>query len=54
MNCHEMKQDQVYSCRTCGLEIQVKTECCDSGKSHEDCGCECVFSCCEEPLQLKQ
>lgn len=57
-NCHEMKQDSVYVCRTCGLELRVVAECRDAGTPAEDCGChdgrpECRFMCCGAELVKK-
>ena len=53
--CHEMKLDEVYVCKACGLELKVVKECQDVGKPADDCGCEehCGFSCCGEEMKLK-
>jgi len=53
--CHDMKKDEIYVCKKCGLELKVVHECEDKSK---DCGCHptsepCTFSCCGEALQRK-
>ena len=39
MNCHDMKTGNNYECKTCGLKIQVVSECncesCDSCAADE-------------------
>ena len=55
VHCHDMKIDQVYYCEECGLELKVVHECKDCGKEADQCGCgDCVFTCCDKPLKLKQ
>ncbi|NLT37501.1 MAG: hypothetical protein GXX95_05025 [Methanomassiliicoccus sp.] len=53
-SCHEMKMDQVYVCKDCGLELQVVKECKECGA--ESCGCvqSCSFECCGSPMALRE
>jgi len=53
--CHDMKLDEVYVCKRCGLELKVVKECEDTDA---DCGCHpsaspCTFSCCGDQLVRK-
>jgi hypothetical protein len=53
--CHDMKQDEIYACKTCGLELKVVRECEDKSA---DCGCHpavepCTFSCCGGALERR-
>jgi len=55
ITCHDMKLDEVYVCKSCGLELKVVHECDDSAP---DCGCHpnatpCTFSCCGTALERK-
>jgi hypothetical protein len=55
VTCHDMKMDEVYVCKSCGLELKVMHECEDSAA---DCGCHpnatpCTFSCCGTALERK-
>ncbi|MBD3236236.1 MAG: hypothetical protein GF330_06010 [Candidatus Eisenbacteria bacterium] len=58
-NCHEMRQDEVYVCPDCGLELKVVKECRDAGKPASECGCHddnqnaCTMSCCGKELVKK-
>ena len=57
-SCHEMKVNEIYVCKSCGLELKVVRCCRDFGKSSDDCGCDhhdhrCELSCCDEPLVKK-
>ena len=53
-HCHEMKEGQVYTCETCGLELKVVKECTECGTDANTCDCgECSFMCCDKPLKLK-
>ena len=51
--CHEMKEDQVYFCEDCGLELKVVKECKECGTPEECSSEECTFVCCNKPLKLK-
>ena len=59
VTCHDMKEGQIYTCKECGLELKVLSECKEC--QEESCGCQdpdekehdCGFSCCGEPLVLK-
>ncbi|MFZ7113064.1 MAG: hypothetical protein ACOWYE_15380 [Desulfatiglandales bacterium] len=58
-SCHDMKKGEIYTCKDCGIELQVIKECRDVGKPAEDCGCHpsaapCTFSCCGEELVKKE
>jgi len=54
-NCHEMRLDEVYACKDCGIELKVVKECKDCGEPAETCECEpCTFTCCGEPLTKKE
>jgi radical SAM superfamily enzyme with C-terminal helix-hairpin-helix motif len=44
-----MTAGQVYVCESCGLEIEVKRACGDTGA----CSCTEPVSCCGKPLTLK-
>ena len=55
--CHDMKEGQIYWCKTCGLELKVVKGCesCCSGTEEGACSDEnCTFTCCGEALQLKE
>ena len=45
--CSNMKEGEVYTCESCGLEIQVLKEC-------TECCCSTEFICCEKPMTLKK
>ncbi len=55
--CLEMKKGDIYSCDTCGLEMQVTKVC--EGEGEQSCGMhgeekdECTFICCGEELKKK-
>ena len=58
VNCHDMKNGDIYVCEDCGLELQVVHECKEAGTSAADCACHasaepCTFSCCGKPLIKK-
>ncbi|MDZ7700483.1 MAG: hypothetical protein U5R49_27340 [Deltaproteobacteria bacterium] len=58
VNCHDMKNGDIYVCEDCGLELQVVHECKEAGTSVADCACHesadpCTFSCCGKPLIKK-
>ncbi len=55
-NCAEMKMDQVYACKECGIELKVVQECKECETTSPSCGCQepCSFECCGEPMVLKQ
>ncbi len=58
-SCNEMKMDQVYVCKDCGLELQVVKECKECGTepaSSSSCGCveACSFECCGAPMTLRE
>jgi hypothetical protein len=53
-DCHDMKVGQIYTCPDCGLELKVVKEC---KCTDESCGCGdggCGFSCCGDPMKLKE
>jgi hypothetical protein len=57
-NCHEMKQNEIYTCAACGIELKVVKECQDPVAGSGDCGCHpaanpCTFSCCGVELTKK-
>jgi len=45
--CADMSVGDVYTCASCGLEIEIKKAC---TCSTEDCGCS-DLSCCGAPMQ---
>ncbi len=53
-SCHTMSVGEIYVCKDCGLEVEVKHECKDHGVPEKDCGCPpCNMTCCGHPLELK-
>jgi hypothetical protein len=56
VSCHDMKLGEVYTCKDCGLELQVIKECEDAETPADDCECAtaCGFECCGTPLTLKE
>jgi hypothetical protein len=53
-HCHEMKQGEVYTCKECGLELEVVKECKEAELPSEECRCEpCSFVCCGQELVKK-
>lgn len=56
VDCHNMKLGEIYVCEGCGLELKVVAECKECGESAESCGCgdHCDFSCCGDPMILKE
>ena len=56
VNCHEMKLNQIYTCKDCGLELKVVKVCNEADST--SCGCHddehTGMSCCGEPLTLKE
>ena len=56
VDCHDMKEGQIYACPKCGLEIQIVKECqthCAEGACEDEACDDCVFACCGENMQLK-
>jgi hypothetical protein len=51
-SCSEMKAGEVYVCKDCELEIEVRKSCADSPEGA--CSCSEPLSCCGEPLLLKR
>lgn len=49
-----MKKDQIYTCPSCGIELQVIKECMECGDDDACCKDPCDFSCCGVPLLLKK
>lgn len=53
--CHEMKEGEIYTCDTCGIELQVVKQCGSEGKV--ECSIpeeqDCHFTCCGEELKKK-
>lgn len=54
VTCHDMRVGQVYVCEGCGLELKVLHECEECHEETCSCETECDFSCCGEPLKLKE
>lgn len=56
VDCSTMKQGEIYTCPTCGFEIQVLRECTEEVCSSHECssGSDCTFSCCGEELVKKE
>lgn len=56
VSCSDMKVGEVYTCKACGLELEVKKGCnCVDEHCHpvkEDTCCE--FECCGQPMELKK
>lgn len=55
-SCENMKVGEVYECKACGLEIEVKKACdCVNDKCEPvaDDHC-CDFNCCGKPMELKK
>jgi hypothetical protein len=54
--CHDMKLDEVYECKDCGLELRVVKECRDVGQAKDEC-CDseekCVLLCCGTEMMKK-
>ncbi len=49
-NCAEMKQGDVYLCKSCGLELQVTKTCsCGTGGGT----CEVPLKCCGQDMEKK-
>ena len=54
-HCHEMKLNEIYACKECGLELKVVKECRDASLPPEQCKCDpCSISCCGEELVKKE
>jgi len=53
LSCSSMKKGDVYVCKECGLEIEVKKECKDDKCSEGSCGSDCTFTCCGKELKKK-
>jgi hypothetical protein len=54
VNCNEMRQDEIYMCKECGLELKVVKECRDVGVPAAECRCApCTLVCCGESLVKK-
>jgi hypothetical protein len=52
--CDEMREGDVYVCDKCGLEIEIVEECNHDDEEADDvCRIE-EFTCCGEPLTLKE
>ncbi len=50
-NCAEMKKNDVYVCKSCGLELQVQKTCnCGSGSSQS---CTVPLQCCGKNMEKK-
>ena len=50
-NCYDMKEGDVYSCDTCGLEVQV-VQSCTCAEGGED-ACSLPMQCCGEAMKRK-
>jgi len=48
-----MKEGQIYTCPSCGIELQVIKECTECADDDTCCNDPCDFSCCGVPLLLK-
>jgi hypothetical protein len=54
-SCHDMRMDEVYECKECGLQVKVIKECEEVGTPAETCECgPCVIGCCGEELTKKE
>ena len=56
VSCDQMKVGEVYACKACGLELEVKASCGCPTEEHchpvkEDTCCE--FTCCGQPMEKK-
>jgi hypothetical protein len=54
VGCSDMKKDQIYTCPSCGIELQVVKECTECAEDDTCCKDPCSFSCCGVPLMLKE
>ncbi len=67
-SCYEMKLGEIYTCSSCGIELQVVAECRDKALETvgngcgSGCGCStdkpkheaaCTFACCGKSLMQK-
>ncbi len=52
--CNEMKVGQVYTCPSCGIELEVVKECVECKEDDTCCKDPCAFACCGVPLMLKE
>lgn len=57
-HCNEMKKDDIYECKSCGLEMKVVSECSHAGAAECCDACadesdDCAFSCCGKPMEKK-
>lgn len=50
-NCSEMKEGDVYECKTCGLELTVSKPC--SCRSDSPQGCSVPLTCCGKAMTRK-
>ena len=50
-NCGEMKVDDVYECKACGLELKVVKTCSCSTDSSD--ACSVPLSCCGQDMTKK-
>jgi hypothetical protein len=52
-DCNEMKLGEVYTCKQCGLELEVVKECIEAKawRPLEQCECtQCPVTCCGDEL----
>jgi len=59
LSCHDMKKGDIFTCKDCGLELQVIKECDETETSADECCCSpqanpCTFSCCGKELLRKK
>jgi hypothetical protein len=54
--CADMKQDQVWRCDSCGLEVRIAKECdcTHEGSPETACSPTACLTCCDKPLKLKK
>jgi len=52
INCSEMKKDEVFHCRTCGLELKVVKPC-SCGTGGQGGACSVPLQCCGGDMERK-
>lgn len=50
-SCGEMKKGDIFVCKICGLELEVKTPCTCGSKSGE--ACTVPLTCCNQDMSKK-
>ncbi|WP_022851536.1 hypothetical protein [Limisalsivibrio acetivorans] len=49
-NCGNMKKDDIYVCKICGLEVKVLTEC-TCGITDGNTNCKTELKCCGQAME---